>query len=244
MKRVPLAIAAVPLIAVALLPADEPKKPDQLQLALLKLFADEFITVTPGKGKFPANFRMGSDEENAKPAHEVTFKAPLAVAKFEVTQELYEAVMGNNPSKWQKPGTSLRNAVDSVTWNDAVSFCEKTTDLLRQRKLLAEGEVIRLPSEAEWEYFARAGTTTAYSFGDKADDLKDYSWFKGNSKGEDPAVGKKKPNPWGLYDIHGYGWEWCLDDWAATYEGAPKDGSARSITGAREKVLRGGSWGD
>jgi hypothetical protein len=109
--------------------------------------------------------------------------------------------------------------VDSVTWTDAVAFCQKATEMLRQRKLVADGEVIRLPSEAEWEYVCRAGTTTAYSFGDKGDDLKDYSWFKGNSKGEDPAVGKKKPNPWGLYDVHGYGWEWCLDDWAPTTRG-------------------------
>lgn len=248
MNRITLTAAGLLLIAVALLPADEPKSPEEQRDAVLKLFADEFVTITPGKGKFPAKFIMGSEDKDApdheKPAHEVTLSAPFGVAKYEVTQELYQAVMGNNPSKWQKANTSLRNAVDSPTWEDAVAFCQKATQMLRERKLLPEGDVIRLPSEAEWEYFCRAGTTTAYSFGDSADDLKLYSWFKGNSKGEDPAVGKKKPNPWGLYDIHGYGWEWCQDDWTADYNGAPTDGSARVVKDAKEKVLRGGSWAD
>jgi formylglycine-generating enzyme required for sulfatase activity len=131
-----------------------------------------------------------------------------------------------------------------VSWDEASDFCRKVTDELRRRKLLGDTEVIRLPTEAEWEYACRAGTTTAYSFGDTADDLKDYAWFKGNSKGEDPPVGKKKPNPWGLYDLHGYVWEWCQDAWEPGYAGAPTDGSARDVKDAKERVLRGGSWAD
>jgi formylglycine-generating enzyme required for sulfatase activity len=175
-----------------------------------------------------------------KPDHAVTLRHPFAVARYEVTQELYEAVMGKNPSRWKGP----RNSVEMVSWDEATDFCRKATAELRRLKLLGEKDVIRLPTEAEWEYACRAGTATRYSFGDGAAALKDFGWFKGNSKGEDPPVGKKKPNPWGLYDLHGYVWEWCQDAWHPTYDGAPADGSAREGTSARERVLRGGSWAD
>src|SRR5262245_666194 len=170
---------------------------------ILKRFSDEFVTLTPGTDKFPASFRMGSagDAPAAeKPAHAVTFAGPFAMARYEVTQELYEAIAGRNPSKWKGP----RNSVEMVNWDEATEFCRQATTELRRRKLLGEDEVLRLPTEAEWEYACRAGTTTAYGFGDSADDLKAYAWFKDNSKGEDPPVGKKKPNAWGLYDMHGY----------------------------------------
>jgi formylglycine-generating enzyme required for sulfatase activity len=210
---------------------------------ILKRFAEEFVPLTPGTGKFPASFRMGSAAEAPaaeKPAHTVTFAAPFAPARYEVTQELYEAVVGRNPSKWKGP----RNSVEMVNWDEATEFCRLATTELRRRKLLGDDEVVRLPTEAEWEYACRAGTTTAYGFGDSADELKDYAWFKANSKGEDPPVGKKKPNAWGLYDMHGYIWEWCLDAWHDSYEGAPADGSAWEEKDAKERVVRGGSWND
>ncbi len=156
-----------------------------------------------------------------------------------MTQELYEAVVGRNPSKWKGP----RNSVEMVSWDEANDFCRQATRELKKRKLLAEGETIRLPSEAEWEYACRAGTMTRYSFGDRAADLGEYAWFKGNSKGEDPPVGRKKPNAWGLYDMHGYVWEWCADAWAPSLEGIPADGSPRSGKDGK-RVLRGGSWND
>jgi formylglycine-generating enzyme required for sulfatase activity len=211
--------------------------------AILKRFAEEFVSLTPGTGKFPASFRMGSTAEAPaaeKPAHTVTFTAPFAVARYEVTQELYEAVVGRNPSKWK----GSRNSVEMVSWDEATDFCRQATTELRRRKLLGDDEVVRLPAEAEWEYACRAGSTTAYGFGDSADDLKDYAWFKANSKGEDPPVGKKKPNAWGLYDLHGYVWEWCQDAWHDSYEGAPADGSAWEEKDAKERVMRGGSWAD
>jgi formylglycine-generating enzyme required for sulfatase activity len=193
---------------------------------------------------FPADFIMGSSDPKApaseRPAHKVTFKRPFAVAKYEVTQELYWVVMGSNPAKWQGP----RNSVEMVSWDDANEFCRKVTLELRERKLLKDNEVIRLPSEAEWEYACRAGSKAAYSFGDKVDELKDYAWYKANSKGEDPPVGKKKPNDWGLYDMHGYVWEWCSDNWHKDYEGAPADGSAWMVQDEKEHVIRGGSWAD
>lgn len=210
---------------------------------ILKRFLAEFVQLTPGQGQFAASFLMGSDRDvppGEKPAHKVTFAYNFDMARYEVTQELYEVVMGGNPSKWRGP----RNSADKVTWTEARDFCLKVTAELQRRQLLPKNEEIRLPSEAEWEYACRAGTTTAYSFGDRLEDLTHYCWFKGNSKGFDPPVGQKKPNPWGLYDMHGYIWEWCADAWQADYRGAPSDGSAWVSPESKERVLRGGSWAD
>jgi formylglycine-generating enzyme required for sulfatase activity len=217
-----------------------PKPPFRNKDDALKLFAAEFVVLTPGKDRFPASFRMGSADgpRSEQPAHTVKLNNPFAIAKYEVTQELYQAVMGKNPSKWTGP----RNSVEMVSWTEAGEFCRKATEELRQRKLLGADEVVRLPSETEWEYACRAGTTTPFSF--PADDIKEFCWFKGNSKGYDPPVGAKKPNAWGLSDMHGYIWEWCADSWHPTYEKAPADGSAWVDKDAREYVIRGGSWND
>jgi formylglycine-generating enzyme required for sulfatase activity len=211
--------------------------------AILKLFAEEFVVLTPGKGKFPADFVMGSKQDgdkNQQPAHKVTFHRPFAIGKYEVTQELYYVVVGNNPSKWQGP----RNSVEMVTWAEARVFCTRVTKELRKRKLIGEDETIRLPTEAEWEYACRAGTATAWSFGDKAEDLGDYSWYKKNAPGNDPPVGVKKPNPWGLYDMHGYVAEWVVDAAHDNYKGAPTDGSAWTDDKVTKRITRGGSFAD
>ncbi len=210
---------------------------------ILKRFVAEFVPLTPGMGQFPASFLMGSDKDgpaSEQPAHKVTFAYVFALAKYEVTQELYEVVMGGNPSKWRGP----RNSADKVTWTEAQEFCRRATGQLQRRQLLKKNEEIRLPSEAEWEYACRAGTTTRYSFGDRLEDLTHYAWFRGNSKGFDPPVGQKKPNGWGLFDMHGYIWEWCADTWHADYQGAPSDGSAWVSPEGKERLLRGGSWAD
>jgi formylglycine-generating enzyme required for sulfatase activity len=232
-------LAVLLLLSVVFVSAADKKSPAERKDSILKLFSDEFVSIQPGKDKFARSFKMGSDDSAAeKPIHTVKLGHSFAMAKYEVTQELYEAVMGKNPSKW--PG--LRNSVEMVNWKEANEFCAKATDELRKAKLLDEDQVIRLPTEAEWEYCCRAGTTTAYGFGDKADLLKDHAWFKDNSKGEDPPVGKKKANAWGLYDMHGYLWEWCADGWHGDYEGAPADGSAWQNKDGEERVLRGGAW--
>ena len=211
---------------------------------VLKLFVAEFVTLKPGEGKFPASYSMGS-ADTAAPASEqpvvlVTFKRPFAVAKYEVTQELWNLVTGKNPSKWK----GSRNSAEMLSWDEADGFCIKVTALLQHRKLLDKNEVIRLPSEAEWEYACRAGTTTRYSFGDDVVDLGAHAWFRDNSRGHDPPVGRKKPNPWGLYDMHGYIWEWCADAWSDDHKGASTSGKPRVYKDAKERVIRGGSWAD
>jgi formylglycine-generating enzyme required for sulfatase activity len=208
---------------------------------ILKLFRSEFVKIAPGEGKYPAKFRMGSQSDaSEQPMHEVTLNAPFQIAKYEVTQELYQVVMGANPSKWK----GARNSAEMMDWNEAIEFCKKATEMLREAKLIEATEIIRLPTEAEWEYVCRAGTKTDYSFGDDVKDLSDHGWYKANAPGNDPPVGRKAPNPWGLYDIHGYCWEWCQDDWHADYKDAPADGSARTVAGSMKKVIRGGSWAD
>ena len=201
----------------------EPKKSKPADRAkLLKIFKSEFIAVTPGKGKYPAELALGG--------RKVKLKGSFRMAKFEVPQNLYEAVVGVNSSRWKGP----RNSVEMVDWNEAVAFCEKTTRLLRQQKLIGSDEAVRLPTEVEWAYVCRAGTTSAYSFGDDPARLTDYCWYKGNAKGNDPPVGAKKANPWGFYDVHGYLWEWCSDAWS------DRPGTGKADAGQR--VLRGGAW--
>jgi|GEM_PF-4292546 len=141
----------------------------------------------------------------------------FSIGVHEVTQSEYESVMGVNPSDFK----GANKPVETVSWDDAVAFCVKLSALPAE---VAAGRVYRLPTEAEWEYACRAGTTTEYSFGDDAEDLGKYAWYGVNSGLTTHAVGKKLPNGWGLYDMHGNVWEWCSD----------VDGSSR--------VLRGGCW--
>ncbi|MCX7411630.1 MAG: formylglycine-generating enzyme family protein [Planctomycetales bacterium] len=225
---------------------------DAKTAALLKAFVTEFVEIKPGTDKFPATFLMGVKEGDSReqPQHEVTFKHSFAIAKYEMPQNLYEAVMGNNPSRWK----GLRNSVETMTWAEANEFCQKISQQLRDSKLIGIDEVIRLPTEAEWEYCCRAGTTTKYSFGDeaqrggdvspKAKLLDEYGWHTGNAAGNDPAVGVLKPNPWGLYDMHGYLWEFTSDEWTPDYKHASKNGTSPVGPDRDEKAvtLRSGSW--
>lgn len=218
---------------------------------LLKTFHSEFVAITPGTGDFPKSFVMGTDRGPVweEPAHKVTFGYAFEIAKYEVPQNLYEEVMGENPSRWKGP----RNSAENFTWDEALAFCEKITKLLRDAALIRDTELIRLPTEAEWEYCCRAGTSTPYSFGESAIKPGDthhlasilslYAWHTGNAAGNDPAVGVLKPNPWGLYDMHGYLWEFVSDAWHDNYVGAPANGSAwESANPESPRVLRGGSW--
>src|SRR6185436_16506742 len=192
------------LIAVALLLISPAQETD-----VLKVFREEFVQIPAG------TFTMGSVQE--QPAHKVTFARSFKIARYEVPQNLWKRVMGENPSKWK----GKRNSVEMLSFQDAVDFCAKATALMREAKLIDAAQEIRLPTEAEWEYCTRAGTPTAYSFGDDVADLDAHAWHTGNAAGNDPPVGAKKPNAWGLYDTHGYLWEFCVG-----------------------RAMRGGSWKD
>ncbi|NLW50798.1 MAG: formylglycine-generating enzyme family protein [Candidatus Brocadiaceae bacterium] len=184
-------------------------------------------------------FAMGSPrgeparDGSERPQHEVRITRPFLIGAFEVTQEQYEAVMGGNPSQF--PGA--RRPVDSVSWHDAVEFCRRLSE--------AEDCTYRLPTEAEWEYACRAGSTESYSFGADPQRLDTAGWYSRNSGGRSQDVGGRLPNAWGLYDMHGNVWEWCLD-W---YD----SGAYRSVVSAEDptgpargayRVVRGGSWFD
>jgi len=126
-----------------------------------------------------------------------------------------------------------------VSWNDAVEFCRRLSKLPEEK---AAGHVYRLPTEAEWEYACRAGTTTEYSFGDFESQLGEYAWFNGNSDETTHPVGQKKANPWGLYEMHGNVWEWCQDWHSADYYGSSPPADPQGPTRGSSRVLRGGSW--
>jgi formylglycine-generating enzyme required for sulfatase activity len=193
----------------------------------------------------PGSFTMGSSmEENGRsdtdwPIHEVTITKPFYMGKYEVTQAQWESVMGNNPSYFSgKPNYP----VEKVKWRTCQRFIKKLNSL-------GQG-TFRLPTEAEWEYACRAGTKTRFSFGDSLESADEYMWWEGNN---DPngtkEVGLKKPNPWGLYDMHGNIQEWCEDRWQMPNERDPQIDPKGSSSGSSifflwtNRVFRGGSFG-
>jgi len=164
------------------------------------------------------------------PQHRVQIRS-FAIGKYEVTQEQWFAVMDNNPSA--NRGRQL--PVENVSWDEVQEFIAK----LNQKT----GRRYRLPSEAEWEYAARAGTTAEWSHGNDESKLVNYAWYNENSLARTHEVGQKLPNAFGLYDMHGNVLEWLQDCWHENYAGAPIDGSAWTTDcGMLDKVYRGGSW--
>jgi formylglycine-generating enzyme required for sulfatase activity len=187
------------------------------------------------------SFMMGSTNDEygyaqyTTPVHQVTLQA-FDIGAYEVTQAQYQVVMGTNPSFFQEvngyPDTD-NNPVEQVSWYDARAFCTALSAMT--------GRTFTLPSESQWEYACRAGTTTLYSYGDDDALLGNYAWY-GNAYGSTHPVGTKLPNNWGLYDMMGNLVEWCLDSWHNNYIGAPTCGSAWEPETGQQHVLRGGAW--
>ncbi|WP_408247170.1 formylglycine-generating enzyme family protein [Paraburkholderia phytofirmans] len=186
------------------------------------------------------SFSMGSstDDPSEKPVHHVTIAAPFAIGKYEVTVDQWNACVAANACQKLTPESNTNKAAPArdLSWDDAqqyVKWLSKTT-----------GKPYRLPTEAEWEYADRGGTTTAYWWGDQM--------RKGNANCKDcgdpwhkegpEAAGSFAPNPLGLYDMNGSVWEWTADCWHNTYQGAPADGHAWDTPGCDMRVIRGGSW--
>lgn len=193
-------------------------------------------------GEFTMGSSAGRGRDSERPARRAKIGSDYYLGRFPVTQEQYQALADENPSRF----TGARHPVDSVAWSDARAFCRK----LRSHLALcpdAFGGIevsaaeVGLPTEAQWEYACRAGTDTAYFFGNDAGPLVDFGWFSKNSDHSTRPVGELRPNPWGLCDMYGNVWEWCGDYWAPDYSGAAFEDPAGPSAGHR-RILRGGSW--
>jgi formylglycine-generating enzyme required for sulfatase activity len=190
-------------------------------------------------------FMMGDKTQVDAPPHEVAVSS-FFMDKYLVAQEQYQKVMGKNPSRWKGD----KNPVEQVRWSDAVLFCNQRSQLEGLQpcydpatwKCNFQANGYRLPTEAEWEYACRAGTSTAYFFGDNPSKLGEYAWFDKNAGGRPQPVGRKLPNPWGLCDICGNVWEWCNDCYKVDYyQAAPRQDPTGPDSG-ETKVVRGGAW--
>ena len=233
-------------VTLALLQGCERKTPQSSPKAAAK-----GSTETPTESKVEmvlipgGRFTMGDKDEVDAPPHEIVV-SPFYMDKYLVTQEQYQRFVGDNPARWKGP----KNPIEQVRWSDAVKFCNARSlaeglqpcyDLKTwQCDFAANG--YRLPTEAEWEYACRAGTQTAYFFGNDASKLADYAWFDKNSGGHPQPVGLKRPNPWGLYDMIGNVWQWCNDFYKVDYyQESPKENPLGPAAG-ETRVVRGGAW--
>ena len=183
----------------------------------------------------------GRGHPNEQPATEVMITEPFFLAERPVTQAQWSDVMGSNPSKFQDGWSAGLRPVEQVSHEDIMQFIERLNERSEGESFLGLFGEWRLPSEAEWEYAARAGTSGRSWFGEKDVELDEHGWHAGNSGGSTREVGLKKPNPWGLYDMNGLVNEWCSDHWAKSYEGGRTQGP-HVQTGSNQYVVRGGAW--
>jgi formylglycine-generating enzyme required for sulfatase activity len=192
-------------------------------------------------------FLMGFEGRaiDAKPAHQVKLDGFL-MDQVEVTQEVYEKVMGSNPSRRKYP----RNPVEQVTWTAAVKFCNARSIQEGLKPCYSTNDWTcdfsangyRLPTEAEWEYACRSGSATQFYYGDDPQQLRSYGWFDGNSDAKPHPTGQRKPNAWGVYDMAGNVWEWCNDFYGTKYYRNSVAENPRGPDHGEKRVLRGGAW--
>jgi eukaryotic-like serine/threonine-protein kinase len=216
-----------------------------IKLELISIPEGRFVMGSPANEK-----GRGSDEG---PQHEVTISQRFYMGKVVVTRDQYDQVMGTKSPSGYYPAE--KSPANCVSWHDAQDFSHKLTTI--------SGKTVRLPTEAEWEYACRAGSTTAFCFGDNGNELGDYAWYSANSNYLENPVGEKKPNGWGLCDMHGNMLEWCQDanagkrpdftdnhgyvlqkvsgDWKGDYVAGPVADPV-SLAKGEFRVLRGGSF--
>jgi formylglycine-generating enzyme required for sulfatase activity len=207
--------------------------PGNIKLEMVKIPAGSFLMGTEEAEVIRLCKEYETDWfKKEMPQHRVNLQE-FYLGKYPITQEQYQAIMGNNPSKFKD---NPKNPVEIVSWDNAKAFCQKLSE--------KTGKKYRLPSEAEWEYACRAGTQTRYYFGDDEKLLGEYAWYSENSGSKTHPVGQKKPNNWGLFDMSGNVWEWCQDGWHNNYENSPKNGTAwnDNHSQTRNRVIRGGAW--
>lgn len=230
--RIPEAHSAPPTPVVTYTPTITPtpiKTPSSYSgSTLTNSIGIEFVLIPAGEFDMGSPWNEEGRDDSEGPVHHVKISNTFYMGKYEVTQKQWRDVMGSSPSNFK--GDNL--PVEQVSWNDVQEFIRKLNGKEGTNKY-------RLPSEAEWEYAVRSGTTTKYSFGDD-ESLGDYAWSD-NSGSKTHDVGQKKPNPWGLFDMHGNVWEWVQDNWHDNYNDAPTDGSSWERKGS-DRVNRGGGW--
>ena len=186
-------------------------------------------------GMFWMGSPEGVGEKNEHPRHQVTL-APFLMGKYPVTQAQWQAVMGNNPSRFK----GADRPVENVSWNGCQEFMQKLNATVETHGRASLQ--FRLPTEAEWEYACRAGSETIWHFGDDPAQLGTYAWFSENSGSETHPVGQKSPNAWGLCDMHGNVLEWCQDWFAETYYANSPQENPQGPSSGQYRLLRGGSW--
>jgi len=186
----------------------------------------------------PGSFRMGGDkkleqaEDHETPRHIVKISQTYFLGKYEVTQIQWSEIMNNNPSEF----VDDKRPVERVSWNDVKVFIQKLNTKEETNKY-------RLPTEAEWEYAARAGSESSYAFGSDTIMLSQFAWYRKNSGGKTHPVGQLNPNVWGLYDMHGNVHEWCQDWFDRQYYSQSASNAPLGPSTGLAKALRGGDWG-
>jgi len=222
-----------PLLIVALMGCDQ-SDPSDVQTTD-RTSEEAFVNVVNMRfARIPAGtYQMGSEtgQDDEAPVHEVRISEPFYMSTLEVTQQQWNQLMDQNPSRFQEPF----HPVERVTWFDAQAFI----DSLNQKEGV---DLYRLPTEAEWEYAARAGTQTPFSFGASDDALKAHAWYNANSEEHTWPAGRKKANSFGLHDIHGNVWEWVQDTYNPLFYRFSPTVDPKNDQDNNARIIRGGGW--